>query len=264
MSPKPKSTKPTKSPRPADTTLAPDRNDLDMLREGRHYNPHSVLGAHDHPDGTVVRALRPNAESVDVRIGGVDHPLTHVENGLFSGLVPVKDLIDYRLVVRYPGGNEVVVADGYRFLPTLGEMDLYLFQEGRHERLWEILGAHPRSYTTPDGEVSGTSFAVWAPNAKGVTVVGDFDGWGGQYAPMRSLGSSGVWELFVTGPRRRARPTSSACTARTARSATTPIRSPSGPKFRRRRRRRSTSRASNGPTTSGSRAAPRPNPARSR
>ncbi|HEY5853476.1 MAG TPA: 1,4-alpha-glucan branching protein GlgB [Aldersonia sp.] len=196
MSPKPKSPKSAPS-NATDKVLAPDRNDLDMLREGRHYNPHSVLGAHDHPDGTVIRALRPSAESVAARIGGTDYPLQHVDNGLFSGLVPAKDLIDYRLVVRYPGGDEVVVADGYRFLPTLGEMDLHLFQEGRHERLWEILGAHPRSYPTPDGDVHGTSFAVWAPNAKGITVVGEFDGWGGQYAPMRSLGSSGVWELFV-------------------------------------------------------------------
>lgn len=79
----------------------------------------------------------------------------------------------------------------------LGELDLHLFGEGRHERLWDILGAHPRSYETPDGPVDGTSFAVWAPAARGVTVVGDFDGWSGQFAPMRVLGSTGVWELFL-------------------------------------------------------------------
>lgn len=98
------------------------------------------------------------------------------------------------------GGHNDVSADGYRFLPTLGELDLHLFGEGRHERLWEILGAHRRRYDTPpDGTVTGTSFAVWAPNARGVSVIGDFDGWSGRNFPMRVLGSTGVWELFVPG-----------------------------------------------------------------
>ncbi|MGC7322944.1 1,4-alpha-glucan branching enzyme, partial [Mycobacteroides abscessus subsp. massiliense] len=96
-------------------------------------------------------------------------------------------------------GTSLVIADDYRFLPTLGEVDLHLFNEGRHERLWEILGAHPRSFVTADGEVSGVSFAVWAPNARGVSVIGDFNGWNGNDAPMRTLGSSGVWELFWPG-----------------------------------------------------------------
>ncbi|WP_418888421.1 1,4-alpha-glucan branching protein GlgB [Mycolicibacterium neoaurum] len=78
-------------------------------------------------------------------------------------------------------------------------MDLHLFAEGRHERLWEVLGAHPRTYDTPDGSVEGVSFAVWAPNAKGVTLIGEFNLWGGNEAPLRSLGSSGVWEVFWPG-----------------------------------------------------------------
>ncbi|MGU3653713.1 1,4-alpha-glucan branching protein GlgB [Mycolicibacterium sp. A43C] len=78
-------------------------------------------------------------------------------------------------------------------------MDLHLFAEGRHERLWEVLGAHPRTYDTPDGPVEGVSFAVWAPNAKGVTLIGEFNLWGGNEAPLRSLGSSGVWEVFWPG-----------------------------------------------------------------
>jgi 1,4-alpha-glucan branching enzyme len=91
------------------------------------------------------------------------------------------------------------VDDPYRWLPTLGELDLHLLGEGRHERLWDVLGAHVRSYETPEGVVEGTSFAVWAPNARGVRVCGDFDGWDGRANPMRSLGSSGVWELFIPG-----------------------------------------------------------------
>ncbi|MEU7768869.1 1,4-alpha-glucan branching protein GlgB [Nocardia sp. NPDC049190] len=175
------------------------RRDLLLLAAGVHTDPHTVLGAHPHHDGTAVRVLRPHAEAVAVRIGGVDHPLQSLGHGVFAAVVPYPDLMDYRIVTTYPGGQTVLGADGYRFLPTVGELDLHLLGEGRHERLWEVLGAHPRRYTTLDGEVEGTSFAVWAPNARGVTVIGDFDGWSGNTAPMRVLGSSGVWEVFVPG-----------------------------------------------------------------
>lgn len=185
-----------KAPRPI---AAPDPDDLARLVAGTHHDPHSILGAHAHPAGTVIRALRPFAVAVAARIGDTDHPLADLGGGVFGGVVPVEDLVDYRLVVEYPGGHTIVVADGYRFLPTLGELDLHLLGEGRHERLWDVLGAHPHTYTTPDGEVTGTSFAVWAPNAVGVTVMGDFDGWDGRRTPMRVLGSTGVWEVFVPG-----------------------------------------------------------------
>ena len=136
-------------------------------------------------------------------VGGDRHPLTHLGSGLFAVSLPFTDLVDYRLEVSYPGADGQpfthTAADPYRFLPTLGEVDLHLFAEGRHERLWEILGAHPRSFTTADGVVDGVSFAVWAPNAKGVSLIGDFNGWDGNDAPMRVLGSSGVWELFWPG-----------------------------------------------------------------
>ncbi|QBJ97985.1 1,4-alpha-glucan branching protein GlgB [Rhodococcus sp. ABRD24] len=177
----------------------PDPGDLALLARGLHHDPHSILGAHPHPRGTVIRALRPGAEAVAARVGDRDYPLQPVGSNVFSALVPIPDLADYRLVVAYPHGHTVVTADGYRFLPTLGELDLHLFGEGRHERLWDVLGAHPRSYETPDGTVRGTSFAVWAPGARGVTVIGNFDLWGGHTAPMRVLGSTGVWELFVPG-----------------------------------------------------------------
>ena len=100
--------------------------------------------------------------------------------------------------MRY-GDDVHTVDDPYRWLPTLGEIDLHLIGEGRHERLWDALGAHVRTYDTPSGPVTGTSFAVWAPTAQGVRVTGDFDGWAGWTHPMRSLGSSGVWEIFVPG-----------------------------------------------------------------
>jgi 1,4-alpha-glucan branching enzyme len=178
----------------------PDPGSVDKVLGGAHHDPHSILGAHPHPDGTVVRVLRPHADEVHVVLDdGTRHPLVRVHDagGLFSGVVPGPPS-DYRLAVRY-GERVDIVDDPYRWLPTLGEVDLHLIGEGRHERLWGVLGAHVRSYDTPAGAVTGTSFAVWAPNAQGVRVTGDFDGWTGWAHPMRVLGSTGVWELFVPG-----------------------------------------------------------------
>ena len=180
---------------------APDAGTVERLLGGSHHDPHAVLGVHPHPGGSVVRVLRPHADEVRVvragdgaGDGGV--PLARVHPaGLFSGVVP-GPVGDYRLAVRY-GERVDLVDDPYRWLPTLGEVDLHLIAEGRHERLWAVLGAHVRSYDTPAGAVSGTSFAVWAPTARGVRVTGDFDGWSGQAHPMRVLGSTGIWELFV-------------------------------------------------------------------
>lgn len=178
-----------------------NRRDVMLLAAGTHTDPHTVLGAHPHPHGTgtVLATLRPHADAVSARIGGVDHPLEHIGHGIFEGVVEFDDLWDYRLVVSYPGSRTVLTADGYRFLPTVGELDLHLLGEGRHQQLWEVLGAHPRHYTTLDGAVTGTSFAVWAPAARGVSVFGDFDSWHGASTPMRRLGASGVWEVFVPG-----------------------------------------------------------------
>ncbi|WP_067827924.1 1,4-alpha-glucan branching protein GlgB [Nocardia inohanensis] len=176
-----------------------NRRDLLLLAAGTHPDPHTVLGAHSHPEGTVIRVLRPHGETAVARIGEVDHPLEPLGHGVFEGVVPFAELWDYRIVTTYPHGRTVIDADGYRFLPTLGEFDLHLLGEGRHERLWEVLGAHPERYETMDGEVTGTAFAVWAPNARGVAVTGDFDGWSGNTAPMRKLGGSGVWEVFLPG-----------------------------------------------------------------
>jgi 1,4-alpha-glucan branching enzyme len=178
---------------------APDPQTVDRLLGGAHHDPHAVLGAHPHENGTVVRVLRPHADEVHVvRAGGDGHPLVKVHDaGLFSGVVPGPSA-DYRLAVRY-GDRVDIVDDPYRWLPTLGEVDLHLISEGRHERLWDVLGAHVRTYDTPAGAVTGTSFAVWAPTAQGVRVTGDFDGWTGWAHPMRALGSAGVWELFIPG-----------------------------------------------------------------
>lgn len=142
--------------------------------------------------------MRPGAKHVTLLAGGQRFALEEVADGLFAGLLD-ETPTEYLLEVDYGGDTPGLVEDPYRWLPTLGELDLHLFAEGRHERLWDVLGAHPRSFDTPAGIVEGTSFAVWAPNARGVRVVGDFDGWDGRANPMRSLGSSGVWELFIPG-----------------------------------------------------------------
>ena len=186
------------APPPVSPSPVPSTDDLARLLAGTHHDPHSVLGAHPLRGGTAIRALRPDAEKVVALIGSATYELTHVEGGVFAAWVPIEDLAYYRLAITY-GGQTHAVADGYRFLPTLGEVDQHLVREGRHERLWEVMGAHLRSYDTPDGKVAGVSFAVWAPNARGISVLGDFDGWSGRATPMRSLGSTGVWEVFVPG-----------------------------------------------------------------
>ncbi|MDT4933036.1 MAG: 1,4-alpha-glucan branching enzyme [Pseudonocardiales bacterium] len=177
------------------STLA--REELDRLVGGAHHDPHSILGAHPVAGGrTVIRTLRPEATAVQVLIGGGSTPMQRIHDaGVFEGIVDSTPT-DYRLSVDY-GDQAFVVDDPYRWLPTLGEVDLHLIGEGRHENLWQALGAHVRTYETPGGAVTGTSFAVWAPNARGVRVQGDFDYWSGRALPMRVLGSSGVWELFV-------------------------------------------------------------------
>ncbi|WP_144881048.1 1,4-alpha-glucan branching protein GlgB [Microbacterium paraoxydans] len=172
--------------------------DWEAVAEGRHHAPHAVLGAHPGKDAadrtvTVIRARRPLAETVEaVFDDGSRLTLTHVAHGVWEGTHPGPPL-PYRIATRYRGEEETVSGDPYRHAPTLGDLDLHLIAEGRHERLWEALGAHPRT----QGDEQGVSFAVWAPDASAVRVVGDHNGWNGESHAMRSLGASGVWELFV-------------------------------------------------------------------
>ncbi|MFD8569763.1 1,4-alpha-glucan branching enzyme [Streptomyces sp. NPDC059639] len=185
-----------------------DADDRGRLLRGEHHDPHAVLGAHPGPGGVVVRCLRPHARAVSVVAGPASWALHDEGDGLFTGTVPGSGaaqgsaavlgegpvLGGYRLRVAYPEAV-VEVDDPYRFPPTLGQLDLHLVSEGRHEELWTVLGAHVQERRG----VRGTRFAVWAPDARGVRVRGDFNHWDGTALPMRSLGSSGVWELFVPG-----------------------------------------------------------------
>ena len=159
-------------------------------------DPHSVLGAHEADDGgVVVRAYRRRRSRCASSRPGVEAELND-PSGLWEALLPKATLpLDYELEIEYANGDTFTLRDPYAFLPTLGELDLHLVGEGRHEELYERLGAHVREI----GGVTGTAFAVWAPNARSVSVVGDFNSWDGRLHPMRSLGSSGIWELFVPG-----------------------------------------------------------------
>ena len=145
-----------------------------------------------------MRAFRPAAARVLARPeGGEPVELTQRHPaGLFEGEVAGATLpLRYELEVEYAPGESYTMRDPYAFAPTLGEIDLYLAGEGRHEELYEKLGAH---LTEIDG-ATGVAFAVWAPSARSVSVVGDFNSWDGRLHPMRSLGASGIWELFIPG-----------------------------------------------------------------
>ncbi|CAM5344821.1 1,4-alpha-glucan branching enzyme GlgB 1 [Streptomyces purpurascens] len=171
---------------------AVDAVDRERLLGGTHHDPHSVLGAHPVPGGVAFRAFRPYALSVTVVAGELRAELHDDGQGFFSGLLPLREVPAYRLLVEYEG-TLLDTEDAYRFLPTLGDLNLHLIGEGRHEELWTALGAHPMTH---EG-VTGTRFSVWAPNAQGVRVAGTFNFWDGTGHVMRSLGSSGVWELFL-------------------------------------------------------------------
>ncbi len=181
------------------TVLALPAADRARLLAGEHHEPHRVLGAHPvragDARGTVVRVYHPDAVASSLVLnGGTTVPCETLGEGFFAAyLADAEAPVRYRVTFVFADGSTWTCDDPYRFLPTLGDVDLHLFNEGTHRRLWDVLGAHPR---TMDG-VAGTGFAVWAPSARRVSVVGDFCGWDGRRYPMRQMGSSGVWELFV-------------------------------------------------------------------
>ena len=182
------------------TPLTRPVNPFDLLADARHSDPFSVLGPHPTDRGLVVRAMFPGAQTVRLTRPGAD-PVTMERRhpgGVFEAVLEgVRDVPDYRLRVTSPDGREAEIDDPYRFGRIIGDFDLYLFGEGNHTRIYEKLGAHP----TRIGATEGVHFAVWAPNAHRVSVVGDFNGWDGRVHPMRALGSSGVWEIFLPAAR---------------------------------------------------------------
>ncbi|MCX8108264.1 MAG: 1,4-alpha-glucan branching enzyme, partial [Verrucomicrobiae bacterium] len=179
--------------------------EFEALVEVRHRSPHDLLGMHvlGNRSGVVVRALVPSAQEITA-VPTVETHLPTISlrrlhgSDLFEGSTSaINRVYAYNLIIKEKTGRERVIRDPYSFLPTVGELDLHLFGEGKERRIYEKLGAHVRRL---DG-VEGVSFAVWAPNAQRVSVVGDFNNWDGRCHPMRLLGLSGVWEIFIPGVR---------------------------------------------------------------
>jgi len=170
------------------------RDKAEALANGTLNDPFSVLGPHDSPAGSIIRAFAPGAEQVEVLARSDGRSLGRLAptmpSGLFAGRVSSDEA--YLLRIIWPGAVQET-EDPYSFGPILGDLDLHLFNEGRHFELAAHLGAN---VVTIDG-VSGVRFSVWAPNARAVSVVGDFDTWDPRRHPMRLRYPAGVWELFV-------------------------------------------------------------------
>jgi len=173
----------------------------DDLLAGHHGDPFSLLGPHTSPEKGmhVVRSFLPGAHAAwaTAKCGGKPFELDMVHaEGFFAGLVPEQVATNgYRMHAVWPTGVPVEFNDPYRFEPLLGEMDAHLLAEGTHRHIYDVLGAHPREI---DG-VSGVVFAVWAPNAQRVSVIGNFNSWDGRRHPMRLRPECGVWEIFLPG-----------------------------------------------------------------
>lgn len=181
------------------------KQDLKRFVDAKVGTPHDILGMHPFQKGKkrgiLVRAFLSGVDKCEVVDAGTEagprYPMEKVdESGFFEVLIEDRDMVfPYRLRAEQRNREIRQFYDPYSFLPTVGDSDLYLFNQGNEHRIYEKLGAHPK---TVNG-IPGVSFAVWAPNAERVSLVGVFNDWDGRYHPMRSLGASGVWELFVPG-----------------------------------------------------------------
>ncbi|MBB4184723.1 1,4-alpha-glucan branching enzyme [Sinorhizobium terangae] len=178
----------------ADLMIGTVAEGLQALVEGRHGDPFSILGRHRYDDLNVVRALLPGAVSVDVVESDTNRALTRLEliheGGLFAGAIG--SVASYRLRIHWPDAVQET-EDPYSFGLLLGDLDLHLISQGTHYDLGRTLGAIPMDV---DG-VQGVRFSVWAPNARRVSVVGDFNSWDGRRHPMRLRPSAGIWEIFI-------------------------------------------------------------------
>ncbi|MEM9349000.1 MAG: 1,4-alpha-glucan branching enzyme, partial [Pseudomonadota bacterium] len=177
------------------STLPPHLSDADIadLLAARHADPFSVLGVRKAKGKSWLVALLPDATALSVKFGKKKVDIPRLDGPLFTGQVPNSKFTP-ELTALY-GEVAHTFDDPYRFGPVLGDMDVHLIAEGTHRRLWDALGAH----TIKHEGVEGTHFAVWAPNAARVSVIGDFCNWDGRRFPMRRMGSSGVWEIFLPG-----------------------------------------------------------------
>ncbi|MEL7090520.1 MAG: 1,4-alpha-glucan branching protein GlgB [Pseudomonadota bacterium] len=165
---------------------------LRALQNGAHTDPFAVLGPHKHKNRRWIATLQPAATEVHARVGSKETELRRVHGDIFAAAVPGKG---YTLCMRYAGGATHETRDPYAFGPVLTDFDQYLMGEGTHRQLWRALGAH----VTKHEGTTGTHFAVWAPNAQRVSLVGDFNTWDARRHVMRRVGATGVWEIFMPG-----------------------------------------------------------------
>ena len=166
--------------------------DIERIAAGADPQPHAYLGAHAIDGGAVVRIVRHLAAAVDVIADGDEFVAEHTGYGLWEAHLPAMPA-SYTVRTRYDDGGTWEADDPYRFTPSIGDLPLHLWREGRLEEAWKELGARVMRHQG----IEGTRFTVWAPNALAVRVKGSFNNWMGGLHPMRTMGSSGVWELFV-------------------------------------------------------------------
>src|SRR5213083_1474911 len=176
------------------------RDEVNRFVAGNHADPFRVLGPHRVGDDLEIRVFRPDARAIDIVLDReAEKPIAAEriqQDGFFCATVPgaPRDL-PYHVRITGRGGSQHLTRDPYQYGPIIGEVDMHLFAEGQHWKIYEKFGAHLRTV----GDAAGVYFAVWAPNAQRVSVVGDFNGWDGRVNPMRKLIGSGVWELFLPG-----------------------------------------------------------------
>lgn len=172
--------------------------EVEALTNGRHNNPHHILGMHECIDDVYINVYVPDAKVVTAIDSATDKRYTLVSDrvpGFYTVVIKNKKSFDYVLNVKFDNGEEITYIDPYIFEPVLDPIDISLFNEGEHYRIYEKMGAH---VMTVDG-VDGVLFSVWAPNAERVSVVGNFNNWDGRRHPMRKLDYSGIFELFIPG-----------------------------------------------------------------
>jgi len=181
-----------------DQSILPERpafltqGDIDALHAGAHPAPFDVLGPHKSGNRRWVATFQPDAVEVIATVSGKSTTLPRIDGDVFAAPVPGKA---YTLTIRYADDTQHVTHDPFAFEPLLTEFDQYLVGEGTHKELWRVLGAHVMKHQ----RVAGVHFAVWAPNAHRVSVVGAFNRWDGRRHPMRPAGQTGVWEVFLPG-----------------------------------------------------------------
>jgi 1,4-alpha-glucan branching enzyme len=164
--------------------------DVDALNAGNHAAPFDVLGPHKSGNRRWIVTYQPDAVEVIATVAGKQTPLQRIDGAVFAAPVAGKT---YTLTMRYAAGANFTTHDPFAFDPVLTDFDQYLLGEGRHKELWRVLGAHVIKHQGVDG----VHFAVWAPNARRVSVVGEFNAWDGRRHPMRPAGQTGVWEVFL-------------------------------------------------------------------